>query len=163
MRNVKIIDKNRLLLNLKNFQNRKICAMVKANAYGHGLNEIVEILKDKVDCFGVSNEDEGVCVRELTPKPILLCSKVDDFEKCKQSNLEFFVESGNDVENAVKLGLRHNCHLKINCGMNRYGEDDECELKKLDNLFEKHKIKLKSICTHFSNTSDKIQTKKQYD
>ena len=54
MKNQKIIDEKNLLLNLEKFDDKKICAMVKANAYGHGLKEIVKILQDRVLLFGVA-------------------------------------------------------------------------------------------------------------
>lgn len=162
MKNEKILDSTKLLSNLNNFQSKKVCAMVKANAYGHGMKEVVEILKKHVDYFGVSSVEEGVFVRELTDKPILVCSKVSDFDLCKKHQLEFFVDCEEDIENAVKFGLKKNCHLKINCGMNRYGFKSKLALVRVDNLLKKHKIKLKSICVHFSNTENRSQTQRQY-
>ena len=56
---------SKIYLNSKNFiQNvekieeiagHKICVMIKANAYGHGMKEVLSILNDKIDYFGVSN------------------------------------------------------------------------------------------------------------
>lgn len=52
------INKNNLINNIKQVKqknpNSKICAMVKANAYGVGLEQVVPILEDYVDFFGVA-------------------------------------------------------------------------------------------------------------
>ena len=49
-----------------------ICVMVKANAYGHGLKEIVSILTEKIDYFGVSNQTEALLARQYTDKDIIV-------------------------------------------------------------------------------------------
>ena len=47
VKNLKIINKKRLLDNLALFSHKKVGAMVKADAYGHGMRQIAEILQDK--------------------------------------------------------------------------------------------------------------------
>ena len=162
MKNFKILNKKNLLDNLQHFQSKKICAMVKSNAYGHGFKEIVALLRDKVDCFGVVNFEEGQFVRSLTDKPILICGKTQDFGNCKRYNLEFMIDSLEDLILAQRCEAQDLCHLKINCGMNRFGVKTIAEVKKIDNFLKLHRIQLKSICTHFPCTSDKEQTKNNY-
>ena len=41
----------------------KLCAVVKANAYGHGAEEITLALSSVADCFAVALVDEGVAIR----------------------------------------------------------------------------------------------------
>ena len=53
MKNYKCIEKQSLLNNLQMFKNKKICAMVKANAYGHGIKNIVPIIEKNVDILGL--------------------------------------------------------------------------------------------------------------
>ena len=68
---------NKLCLNAKNLlsnlhkikkhnKNSKICAMVKANAYGHGAKQIVKLLNGKVDFFGVSSIWEANLIKQFT-------------------------------------------------------------------------------------------------
>ena len=71
--------------------------MVKANAYGHGIKEIVSLLSDKVECFGVANEREGAVARRYTQKPILVVGRVQDYGVCKRKQLEIMVESISDL------------------------------------------------------------------
>ena len=68
------IKKN--VINISKFSNIKVIAVVKANAYGHGLIEIsryLERLKEIV-FFAVSSVEEGVTLRERAniKKPILI-------------------------------------------------------------------------------------------
>lgn len=162
MNNIKVLDSSALYANLNQFSKMKVCAMVKANAYGHGLKEIVNLLKDKVEYFGVANVSEGLVVRKLTERPVLIVGKTDDFSLCKKHNLEIMIDDENDIKQAVKHGLQDQCHLKINCGMNRFGAKSNLSLKLLNMALEENKIKLKSIYTHFPNSTNKSQTKKQY-
>ena len=70
MKNFKIIYKNNLIYNLNQFNSKKICAMVKSNAYGHDLKDVVKIVEPYVDYFGVVSVEEGKEVRKLCDKPI---------------------------------------------------------------------------------------------
>ena len=51
----------------------KFCAVVKANAYGHGLKEIAQILnRNGVDFFAVDNINDAILLRELLPSVNIL-------------------------------------------------------------------------------------------
>jgi len=63
------IDRNNLLYNVNLFRKRigdtvKLCAVVKANAYGHGLTEVSGIIQDAVDWLAVDSIDEAIILRE---------------------------------------------------------------------------------------------------
>jgi alanine racemase len=162
MKNYKVINSHNLLHNLSQFNSKKVCAMVKANAYGHGVQEVVSILSDKVECFAVANEVEGSIVRKYTQKPIIVVGKAQDYMLCRKHNLEIMVESLDGLKLAQKHHLETNCHLKINCGMNRFGLSSLLAARIVNKYLKEHKILLKSIFCHFPNTDNKIQTKRQY-
>ena len=53
----------------KSNPNTKFCAVVKSNAYGHGLTEIVTLcLESKVDLFGVNSLEEAHLIRKIHPQ-----------------------------------------------------------------------------------------------
>ncbi len=162
MKNFKVISRENLLWNLQQFSNKKIYAMVKANAYGHGIKEIVEQIEPFVEGFGVVNVDEGRQVRKLTKKPVLICSKTRDFRACKKFDLDVMVEDEEDLRLALKTGLKESLNLKINCGMNRFGAKSELALRQINQILEENNIKLKTIYTHFPRTESKKETKKNY-
>ena len=162
MKNFKIIYKNNLIYNLNQFNSKKICAMVKSNAYGHDLKDVVKIVEPYVDYFGVVSVEEGKEVRKLCDKPILICSKVFDFSSCKKHNLEVMVDCENDLALCCKHGLKDLCHLKLNCGMNRFGIKSPLQARLINNFLEEKEIKLKSIYTHFPCSDNKKETWKNY-
>lgn len=162
MSNIKFINSENLNKNIDKFNSKKICAMVKSNAYGHGLSTIVKLIENRVDSFGVVNVFEGAEVRKLTNKPIIVCSKVFDMEECKNQNLDLFVDDENSLLGAIRCGLKDHIHLKINCGMNRYGVKSVYNMKILNSIIMENNVKLKSIATHFPNTENMRKTSKNY-
>ena len=55
-----ILSKENLIHNLKivkDISKHKICAMIKANAYGHGIKEVISILDKEENFYGVSPAD----------------------------------------------------------------------------------------------------------
>lgn len=162
MKNLKFISQSNLVDNVMHFKNKKICAMVKSNAYGHGLSDIVNILNDYVDYFGVVNVEEAIKVRRNSDKPILICSRVDDLKSCLKYGLEVIAEDENDLNTFYKAGLKDSCHLKINSGMNRFGLKSELSAKMVNEFLREKEIQLKSICSHFSMTESKRTTNLAY-
>ncbi len=162
MKNYKILKKKALLANLKRFKSKKICAMVKSNAYGHGVGEIVKMIRDEVDYFGVVSAAEGQKVRKYTDKPILICSKTFDYSSCVRHNLEIMVDDEISIREAVKHKLKDNLHLKIDCGMNRFGVRSEMAAQMINSTLLELDVTLKSIYTHFPNLADKRATQRNY-
>lgn len=161
MKNFKYINHDNLISNINHFKSKKICAMVKSNAYGHGLREIVKLIDEHVDMFGVVSVEEAVKVRELTELPILICSKVDDYKTCRKNKIDVMVDDENDLMDCLKKDMRQSIHLKINCGMNRFGVKSPLAMRLINDVLEYEKIKLKSIYTHFSCTDNKKITKSE--
>ena len=52
--------------------NSKFMAVLKANAYGHGLQKIADGINDIVDGFGLVRIEEALNVRKFSSKKILL-------------------------------------------------------------------------------------------
>lgn len=158
--NLKVISKSALLNNLSRFASKKICLMVKANAYGHGVAEIVRASDDVVYAYGVATEREAVELRKLTRRKVIVFGKVKNFHNCVKDNIEFMVDELEDLWLAIKSGAKHLMHLAINVGMNRYGFKDNFD--KILQIVDKNEVKFCSIYTHFPNTSDKKQTEYEY-
>ena len=69
------IDLNALDFNLKNLKSAvhsaKFFPVVKADAYGHGIDKITKHIQNKVDGFCVATSEEAINLRSKTKKPIL--------------------------------------------------------------------------------------------
>ena len=160
--NLKLINADNLRHNISLFKDKKICLMVKANAYGHGLKEVVEICDDLVDAYGVVSEEEGAELRKLTKNRIIIFSIARDFLFCKSEKLEFMIENEEMLWQALEYGCKNLLHLAINSGMNRFGTKSEIVLKNIDQILKEKKINLKSIYTHFSQVENERVTKQQF-
>lgn len=168
-----IIQKNNLIKNIKNFKhfkpNVKICAVVKANAYGMGMNTICKIVYNLVDFFGVACAKEALKLRKITKKPILILGSVceKNILICLKNKISLTVSSLKELNEilvvAEKNNLIANVHFKINSGMNRLGFANEEEYRKaLDVIFNNCSLFLEGVYTHFADVNNKDRTEKQY-
>src|SRR5256714_11569379 len=70
------IDRAALRHNAKVVRDRigsaEMLAVVKANAYGHGLLGVAQALADDAQLFGVANVEEARTLRESLPHPIII-------------------------------------------------------------------------------------------
>ena len=104
----------------------KVWAVVKANAYGHGIERAYAGLSG-ADGFALLDLNEAERVRALGWRgPILLlegCFEPRDLELCSRLNLWHTVhcEAQIDMLAAHKTHTPHQVFLKMNSGMNRLG------------------------------------------
>ncbi|SNU85601.1 Alanine racemase, catabolic [Pandoraea sputorum] len=106
--------------------NSKVWAVVKANAYGHGIENAYPGLRD-TDGFGLLDLDEAVRLRELGwAGPILLLEgffKPEDLAIVDKYGLTTTVHSDEQLRmlETTRLTKPLNIQLKMNSGMNRLG------------------------------------------
>jgi alanine racemase len=103
-----------------------VWAVVKANAYGHGIEHVYESFRS-ADGFALLDLDEAERIRGLGWRgPVLLlegCFEPRDLEVCSRLNLWHTVhcEAQIDWLSAHKTLKPHHVFLKLNSGMNRLG------------------------------------------
>ena len=158
-----IIYKDNLINNIKQVkkenQNSKICAMVKANAYGVGDEQVVQVLNDYVDFFGVACFFEAQKIKKFTNKQILILGAVEkDFV-----DEEYSYSCGDleDLKILISTNKKIKVHLKINSGMNRYGFKSIKEFKKALSLILVSKLEVEGIFTHFATTDEFVHEQMQ--
>src|SRR2546430_10191319 len=70
------IDRSALRHNTKVVRDRigsaELLAVVKANAYGHGMIGVAETLADQVELFGVANLEEATTLRAAVAHPTMV-------------------------------------------------------------------------------------------
>lgn len=104
----------------------RVMAVIKANAYGHGLITAAKAL-DAADAFAVARIGEALALREAGIKtPIVLLEGVLDGEQLAAAaagDLELIVHSSEQIELllAAPPGARFKVWLKLDSGMNRLG------------------------------------------
>ena len=105
-------------------------AVVKADAYGHGLGGVVETLDALVPAYAVATIDEGLRLRELTTKPILVLEGVlraDELVEATHHRLTLMVHHTEQVALLKETALHQPIHLwlKHDGGMHRLGLTSE--------------------------------------
>lgn len=124
------IDSAALRANLRAIRshapNARVMAVVKANAYGHGLVSTAQALAD-ADAFAVARLEEGVALREagLKRRIVLLEGVFSASQLIEAARLELDLV----VHQEQQIGLLENFHgsqrlalwLKVDTGMNRLG------------------------------------------
>jgi alanine racemase len=137
----------------------KIWAVVKANAYGHGLERGMRGF-GAAHGLGLIEVDGAVKLRQLGwKKPILLlegCFSSEDLIVAAEHQLEIAVHCAEQIDMLEKIKLKSGLHehLKMNSGMNRLGFRPEVyrpAYARLQALVQVQKI---SFMTHFANSEN---------
>jgi alanine racemase len=159
------INRANLLHNLKVFKEitkKKLMFVVKANAYGHGLSEIIEISKSLpyVDYYAVDSVAEALLIKSRQQKkPVLILGWSDQAELTEliANGFETVIPSAEQLrlsrEIAKKLKRKALIHLKIETGTNRLGLDPGKVMQLLHN-FPHPQLELRGIYSHFANIED---------
>jgi alanine racemase len=170
------IDLNALAYNLKGIRNKvgrdvKVMAVVKANAYGHGIVEVARFLQQRaVEYFGVANAEEGVVLREAgitAPIHVFTIPSTTQIPAFTSFGLEPTV--GNETEarllnmQARRSGKILNVHIKVDTGMNRIGVKPRDVSKLVKALNGLKQLEIKGVYTHFATADrrDKSFSKQQ--
>ncbi|HVA69702.1 MAG TPA: alanine racemase [Acidimicrobiales bacterium] len=135
-----------------------LCAVVKANAYGHGAPLAARAaLEGGADSLAVALVDEGIELREAgVSAPVLLLAEVpassvpDALEHSLTLTIGSLEGAKAAAASAEKLGGRHRVHVKVDTGMRRMGVAPEQVGDVVDLLLASKAIDLEGIYTHFS-------------
>ena len=149
----------------------KFLAVIKANAYGHGLVDTALYLEDHVDYFGVAITEEGIRLREAgIRKPILILGATlpDEFPSVVSYDLHPAIAAKESLaalnREAAKQGRICGYHFKIDTGMNRIGFIDLTDFREALELLAGYPcLKFAGMFTHFavSETPDPSFTEQQ--
>ncbi|MBE7088332.1 MAG: alanine racemase [Clostridiales bacterium] len=129
----------------------KVFAVVKANAYGHGAEQVALCLQNEVYGFCVAIVEEGVKLRicGVQNTILVLCPPLCKYD-CARAKFYNLTVTVNSVATAKLInGLP--CHLKINTGMNRIG----CNLSELEKILSVlNKNQIKGVYSHLYCAED---------
>ena len=189
------INKENLRKNLEKIRsiNKNIICVIKDNAYGLGIKNILPILlENNCNYFAVAYSDEAVKIREILKnfekeKKLKFLEnrkiKIMALNYIKPKKLEYAIE--NDVEltifNFSQLSdylkiLEESfentvlkIHIKVNSGMNRLGFNGSEilelieKIKKYEINSKNNKLEIISIFSHISDAENQIETEKQVE
>lgn len=164
---VEISEKN-LLHNLSVIRRligkeKKLMAVVKSNAYGHGMLEITEIaIKGGADWLGVNSIEEGIELRDRgISLPVLILGYVplEELDETVAYGLRLTVYNEQTVKELDNIGRKTQkkippIHIKIETGTNRQGIKGEKLVSLLEIVRNSSFLTLEGISTHFANIED---------
>lgn len=164
------ISREILLSNLEVFKKiagdkTSIYCVVKANAYGHGMEEVVEILaKEDIRGFAVDNLSEALVIRSLDiDKEVLVLgyTPLQEIEEAVANGISLTVYSKKALKKivSIKPEKRAKVHIKVETGLNRQGLGAS-QVLELSKYIKKHNkyLKLAGVSTHFANIEDTLDS-----
>jgi alanine racemase len=134
----------------------RVWAVVKANAYGHGIERVFEGLRG-ADGFALLDLNEAQRVRDLGWRgPILLLEgafELRDLELCSRLDLWHTVHCEEQIDMLAthKTNVPHRVFLKMNSGMNRLGFAPAQYRSAWTRLNALPQVDEISLMTHFSD------------
>ena len=147
------IDQKALLHNAHVVRDRigsaEMLAVVKANAYGHGLMGVAETLSNEAQLFGVANLEEALTLRESFAHPIIILGPATPEETSTIVERGFIptISSFDEAKRFDRLG-RGAINFKIDTGMGRMGVLETRAVETFKRVAALPKIDVHSISTH---------------
>ncbi len=139
-------------------------AIIKANAYGHGIQEVATLLKKEADWFGVDSIEEAFQLKKINVKQQILVLGYVPLARIKEAvdhGIHLTVSTAVTIQeigqHATKKKPAH-IHLKIDTGLVRQG----IQPKTLPTFIRLLKtfpcLHVEGVATHFANIEETGQT-----
>lgn len=174
-----LVDREALLYNYrfllerarKKSRHARLIAVVKANAYGHGLSLVLPtLLSAGCDLFAVATLDEGKAARALCAEGEILIlgytppTRVSELCRHRLTQTVFSREYAAALSKEAKRGgCRPTVHLKLDCGMHRLGfapSDTDALLR----VATTKNLRVTGLFTHFpASNTDTAATRRALD
>ncbi len=131
----------------------QVMAVVKANAYGHGVGPVVRALAGRVDMFGVANVREAAELREhAADAPVFILGPALPEERAEIVTRRF-VPAISSVEEACAYGALAGAeplavHLKIDTGMGRVGIWEDEAVAVTREILALRRLRITGLASH---------------
>mgnify|MGYP005846494821 CR=1 FL=1 len=163
--NIIEISSSNLLSNINEFRKilspqTKIIAVIKANAYGHGIKEVAKVIENNIDFFQVDDINELKELREVSQKKTFVFGYVmeKDLEQLIDMNGVPGIYSLRQIELLNQIGARRSRKVPVHlCIDSKLGRDGilASELEDfIKNLANFNNIEIEGFYSHFANIED---------
>ena len=128
-------------------------AVLKGNAYGHGMKVVNKIVENGFNYLAVFSLDEALEIRKYNKDipVLLLCPlSISDLDIAKDNNFTITVHDIDYLKELLKLNYKLKIHLKLDTGMNRLGFKDKAEVVYAVNAIKESNYVLEGIYSHFA-------------
>ena len=153
-----IVDLNNIGHNAKVITNtfkdyKYYIAVLKGNAYGHGMKIVNKVIENGFNYIAVFNIDEAIEIRKINKEiPILILGPIDidELNIAKDNNFTITVHDIDYLKEVLKKDYKLKIHLKLDTGMNRLGFKSSAEVVYAVNAIKESNYELEGIYSHFS-------------
>ena len=169
--NTKVLKQGAINIKTLIGSNIKLCAVVKANAYGLGVETVCKTLFGIADFFAVSNVSEGLGIRvfdKSTKIVVLGMTSLENLGICSQNDISISVSNlqmcNKILEYCSQNKVYLNVHIQVNSGLNRYGFRKIAEFIKAIKLIDKSEyVSVEGVYSHFATKQNDVEfIKKQF-
>lgn len=142
----------------------KIIAVLKANAYGCGVENIFNVLlNENIYNFAVATYDEAIQLQNLNNGVnILILGPVDKnlYKELENTNISITISNFEELNYLLENNLKNKIHIKIDTGMTRLGFFEK-DIEKLNEYILNKKLNIVGIFSHISDTDNYDYTMNQ--
>ena len=133
---------------------RKIMAIIKRDAYGHGLRQVAKALEDHVDMFGLATVDEGIDLRMTGIRtPILILAAPNEQTAAAYVTHNLTATISDEVHFSMLMdGTRY--HLEFDTGMRRLGFRPEEAPRVRQQALLHQRLICAGIFSHYATSQD---------
>jgi len=143
-----------------------IMAMVKANAYGHGIIECSTIAQEEgIDFLGIAFASEGVMIRKAgitVPLILMTPPEPEEWDALIEYGMETIICSPETIsalnERALASNTKVPVHVFIDTGMHRDGIMPEETVSIVQTILQSPGLSWKGVCTHFATADADDET-----
>ncbi|MBP9762391.1 alanine racemase [Patescibacteria group bacterium] len=142
----------------------QVMAVLKADAYGHGLLQVAEALKADAALYGVDRLEEGIQLRQAgfeSQIVILGFTEANDVRRAREYRLDLAISSLEALEQlhftTQEKGETLRIHLEIETGLYRLGIPPE-DYPRTITFLQAHSdsIQVQGLFTHFANVEEEL-------
>jgi len=163
------VDRSALLGNVRSFRSlageRILAAVVKGNAYGHGMLQVAGAIEPAVDWFAVNSLDEAIELHGggyRKPTLVMGATPPERLGAVVAKGLRQVVfNEGSAVAlaaAAARAGVRAAVHLKVETGTNRLGARPEESVRLAALVRSLPSLELEGIYSHYANVEDTLDS-----
>ena len=139
-----------------------VIPVLKSNAYGHGLEQVATILKDRdMPYIAVDGYFEGLVIHKFSKQPVLVMGSIksENFANINPKNYAFVVH---DTATLRAMGITKRTfkvHIELETGMGRHGVRIDELSNFLKQIKEYRNLHVEGIMTHLADADNPTSTK----
>ncbi|HEY0370097.1 MAG TPA: alanine racemase [Chthoniobacterales bacterium] len=143
----------------------ELLAVIKANAYGHGITAVAEALAGDAEIFGVANLREALEVREVVPHPVLILGPALPAERERIVEHGFIASISSFTEAqefaVAAQGRKALLNCAIDTGMGRMGIAEADAVEQVREVSRLTNAEIHSISTHLPVADEDVDYTRQ--